>query len=434
MDNIVLNNRKLRTHFEKGLVLKSSSTMAEGNEDNTREIEEKSVNVHNVIYTIKPAILFEYCCGIFRFSVEDKKLLPAKRQMKIYSVVIFCIVTTLTFLNMPESIFTDGISFIVIIEYLTALLLIIPYLIFLFMSSFLHSKTNIRIIQMFAELDEMLNIVSNTTIYRSSRIHTIAYLIIIVTMNIGLALCYILTTNNVSGMMVASGQLHLIHKLEILVFCKMIGMLKHRLHIINGYLTKFIDDTDNNKHSVITVIQNRNELNDNCNWIGRPSHENTKIHDLALAYDHVGTICELINNVFNFIIFMILITTFECIIVTIWSLLHMYLSAGIDVGMIVDISSWITASMLNIIVMAIVCETLLSAREKTMILVNRIIMNYDLPKFMRNQAKAFLELIEVWPLSVSVYDMFAVDITLVLKFISVATTYLIVIIQISHFI
>nr|XP_034829442.1 uncharacterized protein LOC117986676 [Maniola hyperantus] len=84
-------------------------------------------------------------------------------------------------------------------------------------------------------------------------------------------------------------------------------------------------------------------------------------------------------------------------------------------------------------IMAYTCEVLLLKRNSTKILVNELIMNYDLTRQMRLQAKAFMELIEVWPLQIYAYDMFAIDIKLMLKFISVSTTYLIVIIQVSHF-
>lgn len=402
-------------------------------DNNTNENEENSQeNLENVINIIRPVILLEYCCGIFRFSVDNETLMPPKIKMKVYSVAISCTIIISTILFMPAINFTNDVNIFDILNSIGCLVIVAQYVIYALITSFLHNKTNICIISMFAELDKMLNIDSIKTIYISSRKRTVAYLIIIALTHLGHTLYYCLLTDNISGIIVIAGQLNFIQKLEILMFYKIIGMLEQRLHILNEYLMKFIEETDNDRNSIFTVAQSENTPTVIRNWVGRPSDENVKIHDLALAYDHIETICGLINHAFNFHIFMTFLTTFECIIVTIWALLYVYLSTQTHIGISVHIAIWLSTAILNIVVMTFACEKLLNIREETKILVNRIIMSYDLPKIMRNQAKAFMELKEAWPLSISIYDMFAVDITLILKFISVATTYLIVIIQISR--
>ncbi|KAJ0182307.1 hypothetical protein K1T71_001676 [Dendrolimus kikuchii] len=408
--------------------------MVEVLEDNTKENEEKHLDIHNVISTVRPIILFEYCCGIFRFSETDNKLSPPNGKMKAYSVVTCCIITSVTILFLPlPGTLNDSSSFGDIMDKILYLLLLIQYLTNALITCFLHCRNNIRIFSMFAELDKTLNINSNKSFYASFKARTVIYLIIICTVHIIKTLYVFVTRENTPLNMITSG-LYFFQKLIILIFCVMIMMLKRRLDIINDYITRFVEENDNNKVFVYTVTQSRNIPNTTCNWIGRPSHKNMKIHDLALAYDHAGTICNLINDIFNFQMLMILITTFTCIVATIWVLLHHYVFEGNSIGFIVIVALWTITLMLNVIVMSFACENLLSARKETKVLVNKVIMNYDLPKIMRNQAKAFMELIEAWPLSIMVYDMFAVDITMILKFISVATTYLIVIIQISHFI
>ncbi|XP_063891694.1 uncharacterized protein LOC135117148 [Helicoverpa armigera] len=128
------------------------------------------------------------------------------------------------------------------------------------------------------------------------------------------------------------------------------------------------------------------------NFIGNASESNTKIRNLVQMYGMIGHTCSMIGKIFSLQILAILITY-----------------------------------------MSFTCERLLSVRNETNILVNKIIMNYDLPTTMRDQAKAFMQLVEAWPLRIYIYDMFSVDITLMLKFISVATTYFIVVIQVVHF-
>ncbi|KAJ0182304.1 hypothetical protein K1T71_001673 [Dendrolimus kikuchii] len=407
--------------------------MAEVMEDNTKENEEKHLDINNVTSTVRPIILLEYCCGIFRFSETDKKLLPPNRKKNAYSLVICCIITSLTFLflHLPST-FNEMSSFGDVLYKVIYIFLLLQHVTTAVITCFLHCQMNIRIFSMFTELDQMLNIDSDRTFYTSSKARTVTYLLILSITHI-LVSSYLLIKREFTPLKIIAAVLYFIQKLENLIFCVMINMLKRRLDIINDYITKFVEENDNNKVFVYTVIQSRNKRNKTYNWIGRPSDKNMKIHDLALAYDHAGTICSLINDIFNFQMFMILITTFICIVVTIWILLYYYLSKGDDIGLIASVVLWNAVSMLSIVMMSFACETLLSTRKKTIILVNKIIMNYDLPKIMRNQAKAFMELIEAWPLSITVYDMFSVDITLILKFISVTTTYLIVIIQMSHF-
>lgn len=60
-------------------------------------------------------------------------------------------------------------------------------------------------------------------------------------------------------------------------------------------------------------------------------------------------------------------------------------------------------------------------------------MDYKYPNKVRREAKSFLAIIEAWPLQITIGDMFAVDITLIFKFISVSTTYLVIMIQVSNF-
>ncbi|XP_047990742.1 uncharacterized protein LOC125229844 [Leguminivora glycinivorella] len=89
--------------------------------------------------------------------------------------------------------------------------------------------------------------------------------------------------------------------------------------------------------------------------------------------------------------------------------------------------------MSSIGVMAFVCEALLWSRGWTAELVNELVMDYAQPRGARAQAKAFMRLIDAWPLRIYVYDLVSIDITLMLKFVTLSTTYLIVILQISHF-
>ncbi|GBP22514.1 hypothetical protein EVAR_84751_1 [Eumeta japonica] len=117
-----------------------------------------------------------------------------------------------------------------------------------------------------------------------------------------------------------------------------------------------------------------------------------------------------------------------------WTSLSFYHNGDKDSRHLIRTMMWCTRFILSVAFVCIICERLLSMRVKTKILVNDIIMDYDQPPPIRLQAKAFMELIVEWPLTISVYEMFNVDLTLLVKFINVCTTYLIVIVQVLHII
>nr|XP_049703419.1 uncharacterized protein LOC126056042 [Helicoverpa armigera] len=228
--------------------------------------------------------------------------------------------------------------------------------------------------------------------------------------------------------------LYLNQKIVVLIFCSYVIMLNSRLRLINSYLREFIQEQDKRSVPVFTVRDTKTKNEKTLNYIGRPSIRNTKIRDLATTYDIMGEICFMVNEIFNFQIFISLVTTFTFIVITIWTSLNVYRKPDYQSSQLINVLIWCMNMICNVAAMSFACERLLVLRNETRILVNKIIMNYNLPKTMRVQAKAFMELVEAWPLRIYVYDMFSIDITLMLKFISVATTYLIVLIQISHFI
>ncbi|XP_063891691.1 uncharacterized protein LOC126056121 [Helicoverpa armigera] len=207
-----------------------------------------------------------------------------------------------------------------------------------------------------------------------------------------------------------------------------------KLNVVNKYLDTFVTDQDKKDITVFIVKERKKESKETLNFIGRASENNVKIRDLAAIYDILGRTCMMINKAYNFSLLMILTNSLAFILITFWQALSFYQSQEMDSSDLIYMAVWCISTISNLIALAFGCERLLRARNKTRILVNKIVMDYDLPRSMRVQAKAFMELVEVWPLHIYIYDMFTVDITLILKFISVATTYLIVIIQISHLI
>ncbi|XP_050348908.1 uncharacterized protein LOC126772552 [Nymphalis io] len=128
----------------------------------------------------------------------------------------------------------------------------------------------------------------------------------------------------------------------------------------------------------------------------------------------------------------ILIILYSVFSIQEWSNIETFdMEANVDI--LEEIPMLIIALQYVICLMTYTCDKMSSKRTTTKILVNELIMDYNLPNTMRIQAKAFMEIIELRPLKIIAYDMFPIDIKLLLKFVSISTTYLIVIIQVSHF-
>ncbi|GBP22523.1 hypothetical protein EVAR_84760_1 [Eumeta japonica] len=84
-----------------------------------------------------------------------------------------------------------------------------------------------------------------------------------------------------------------------------------------------------------------------------------------------------------------------------WSSLSFYHYGDKDFKHVMRATMWCTRFILFVAIMCIICERLLSTRIETKILVNDVIMDYNQPPLIRLQAKAFMELIEEWPLTIS---------------------------------
>ncbi|XP_064072389.1 uncharacterized protein LOC135193517 [Vanessa tameamea] len=221
--------------------------------------------------------------------------------------------------------------------------------------------------------------------------------------------------------------------LEVFAFCVFIAVLIDRLSIINTYLEQYIFNKKNKTFlNVITRPKDMMSMQKNYVYINY-TPQNIKITLLAKAYAVIGETNELINKVFQFHIFKSLTSTFIYIIIIIWTSIY-YLRISNNTEFLIRIILFCIFEIMSIGIMSYVCESILLKRNSIKILVNELIMDYDLNSpALRIEAKAFTDVIQVWPLHIFVYDMFSIDIKLIVKFISVSTTYLIIIVQLSHF-
>ncbi|KAL0830440.1 hypothetical protein ABMA28_002609 [Loxostege sticticalis] len=404
----------------------------EESEDNDNADNNKTIELLN---TNRPVFVIESLFGIFKFRVKNNEMVPITKTMKLLSILIISFYVTVycSYFKLPSAV-GGTTKFVEMADEIPAIVILLRYIVSAIRTTFFFNRENIRILTTLADLDDKLHVNTNQDFYKKSHRVTVTTVLLLLIIHVVVSLIdiFIETTEYGKFSVIPTYLIYLEQSLEVSDFCLMIMMLTRRLNIINNYLLKFIDLKDDNKASVF-IIRGKKEGLEDFNLIGRASSDNTKIRDLASTYDIIGESCALLNEMFNFQIFMTLVSTFMYVVITIWTSLYYYKN-GEDPSALVTTIMWCIIEICLIAYMSMTCEKLLRSRTETKVLVNKIIMDYDLPQTMRVQAKAFMELIEAWPLRIFIYDMFSVDITLMLKYISVSTTYLIVIIQISHFI
>ncbi|KAH9630083.1 hypothetical protein HF086_004789 [Spodoptera exigua] len=357
--------------------------------------------------------------------------------MKSYSIltILSFLFTVIVSIDFP--VFMSGsVKSVDVMEEVPAFVVLIQFTTSTITASFLVNSANIAIFNNLAKIDAVLDAESISDYYKRSRRETYAFIFVLLLLHLINIIIELVTAEQITLHALFVLPLYYIQKLEIAVFCKYMLMVKRRLVLINDHLKVFVQEQEKKNKTIFcvskSVLNSKEKIE--INFIGRAADDNTKIRDLAAMYDVIGRICSMINEVFNFQIFMTLVSTFTYVVITIWLSLYYYRTPASHSGELINTAIWCFSAIYTVGAMSFACERLLLARNETRVQVNKIIMNYDLPNPMRVQAKAFMELVEAWSLRIYIYDLYSVDITLMLKFISVATTYLIVIIQISHFV
>ncbi|XP_063379507.1 uncharacterized protein LOC134666282 [Cydia fagiglandana] len=382
--------------------------------------------IHKVIYSLRPLFIFEHIFGVFRFRIKNRDLISTDWKLKGIGLFLATIFTGIygSFLfywkpSLKEKI-TTITSLIGILEYFSSVVCFILYIAIVIIHLLLRNTVNVRIISNFAEIDSRLNLTVMERIYRTTRNYNYTIIIATLAINSVYFVWYSLSRNVTDLIYVYFiGCIYTLHDVEILLVCVLVHMLKVRLVILNNSLDRLVRE-NKNKHKVFATRIRQVKME-------------TKLHELSQVYDVIGETSRLINSLYNFQIFIALICTFVYVLLSIWVLLYSFKKEMIIVDVILSIC-WSGIKLFYLLALSLVCDGLLAVREDTKLLVNELVMDYELPTNARAQAKAFSQLIDARPLSFHVYDVFTVDITLMLKFISVSTTYLIIIIPISNFV
>nr|WCC57832.1 gustatory receptor 22 [Papilio machaon] len=355
-----------------------------------------NINAKNrELSTIKPIILLERCFGIFRFRVEGELCLPANRRMRIFgflictTIAIFCSVLTSDFV-------TDyNIARIAVIA--PSLMIFLQYAVAILMQLFVEDYDFVKLFTLLDNIDCSLRINMDNNFYKKSRVETMKLSALLGVSFVTLTLFDIFNEVEIKMEYLLSVIVYLEIELEVLFFYILTGMLRKRVVIINKYFTRFITHQFYNKTFKLNRCNTVYVIEDCVNHIGRASDNNMRIRDLAETYYQIGKVCEIINRKFNLLLFTTFVASFSFIIITFWTSLY-YFQSNKTYRYLLRIVVWSFTQIIAVVVLSINCDKLLQAKEKTILLINTLVMDYDLPKGMRMQAKVFMETLKVWPL------------------------------------
>lgn len=401
----------------------------------TEKNEEKSNELlcHNFIQSLGPLFAIERAIGIIRFHVKYEELLHMSGTRKFLIICLVAIVTILTYLYLIiVSSNTDGSTVFLTLKLAPSASLSVSYIVTAILYSFRMCDDNISVISSFLKLDSIFRISTNKKMYNATRNCVLGILAFIFCYITTFIIWYYFSTNLTIFEILLTSVLYFIQDIEILTFCFMMNTLKNRLNILNCCLKNMRHSSDYlDTISVYRIDSDRNPKTKG-NTANKKSFPVSNLRELSIAYDIIGNTSKLINRVFNLQIFACLINTFFVTLLTLWMVLFAYQKQYLPRGLITTVC-WDITHLIFILAISFVCQRILIARNDTIYYVNELVMDYGLPADTRAQAKVFMKLIDAWPLRIYVYNMFPVDITLIMKFISISTTYLIVLIQIAHF-
>lgn len=402
------------------------------------KINEK-VRIQIILKAIDPLLKIENCYGIFRFYLMGDHLVRTNRKMKVFGISLMSVLVILFFIYLVHISHTikvfDIAAIVLLVDIMPLVVVAVQYCISTIILLQLSDK-NIELIKTLAKIDHILNISVNSNHFKKLRKNVIFILFVFLLSYIisSIPTFIIQVEDNDISYEILYFTIDFPRHLEFISFYILIKILSERLDTLNKYLLNFIKFRD--EETCFLLINNIEfnedfEYNKSLNFVGRISSKNKKIIRLAAAYEGIAKANNLINKIFEFQNFITLVSTFIYIIITLWTSIYYYRTSKYSKTFLTIIVQCIY-EILIIAIMSYVCDSMTSKRSETKLYMNMLIMDYNLPEPMRNQAKVFVELIEVWSLEIFAY-MFPIDIKLILKFISVSTAYLIVIIQITHF-
>nr|WCC57737.1 gustatory receptor 27.1 [Papilio dardanus] len=398
-----------------------------------QEISKKIINC------IKPSLLIEYFYGIIRYRINGSTLSPMDTRMKILSIIItivwiftllfVCIVPNVNFILKNKitmgQVMRESTWFVSTLQYAVSNIILI----------FWHSENNVKVLETFATIDMTLHADMNRNFYKTSQKECNKLMFgLLIFCSFLIAAAYV-NEEQFDYSFLFYLFLYFETKIEIVVLWEFLHLLKYRLSLIKNYFEKLMANQNQLQNTSTYISLRKNtELEGTINFIGTTSVTNNKISTLANVYKDAGDACNKINNIFNFIITSAIISTFVSIISFFWASLKFLKIKGVATTTVFMVIVSTFAELISVFPICCYCEKILEVKEEIIVILNTIVIDENIPKRMRDHAKVFLEITDIWPMTIHAYNMFQINKNLILKFVSICTSYLIVVIQFDEYV
>lgn len=380
----------------------------------------------DVFHTIQPVMFIEYLFAVGRLFKRKGEIKTANIYFKVFGIIYVIVQIILMYILVEIHSNDVGLDMIYDMHFTPTVTIVIGYVMFVINNNFISGNRNMQMYLRFKKIDKDLNIHFNRDFYRTSRRQ---HFLILIILFISHSIYHIIEVTLDSANFAIIWGVYFFQDIEKAFFCILIFMIKKRLDIINLHIAKCI-----NLHRLRKADSSLNGIK--FNRFDPILSKKLKISELARVYNSIGELCSLINDDFNLNIFFGFMGTFSYVITSIWSVLY-YSRPGIHVYKTITLINqliWIILELYPIVVVCLVSNWLPWTQKKIKVLLNEIIIDYTTPDTIRNEAKSFNELVDVWPLHIFMYKMFRIDVGLLLNFVNLCTTYLIFMLQITHFI
>nr|WCC57739.1 gustatory receptor 27.3 [Papilio dardanus] len=392
---------------------------------------------NKIINCIKPSLLIEYFYGIIRYRINGSTLSPMDTRMKILSIIVtvvwictllfVCIVPNVNFILNNKitmgQVMRESTWFISTLQYAASNIILI----------FWHSENNVKVLETFAKIDITLHADMNRNFYKTSQKECNKLMFgLLIFCSFLIAAAYI-NEEQFDYSFLFYLFLYFEMKIEIVVLWEFLHLLKYRLLLLRNYFEKFMAN-QNKLQNIYISLRKNTELEGTINFIGTSSVTNNKISTLANVYKDAGDACNTINNIFNFIITSAIISTFVSIISFFWASLNFLKIKGVETTTVFMVIVSTFAELISVFPISYYCEKILEVKDEIIVILNKIVIDENIPKRMRDHAKVFLEITDIWPMTIHAYNMFQINKNLILKFVSICTSYLIVVIQFDEYV
>nr|WCC57864.1 gustatory receptor 51 [Papilio machaon] len=379
-----------------------------------------------ILRSMKPLLIIENCFGLFRYRIAGmdrsieiriQKISTSISFIWITNFIIFCLIPAINKgIKRPEILLEELPWQIITLQYAATLLIVL-----------LQENKCQKIIGLLSEVDIWLHASYVENIYRISFKKALYLFIIFVSFCITISIMDFFTDNGNWYENFLYLMIYFERKIEIITFLHTLFMFRQRLLLIENRLIEIFNRQLSNRHRnmKITKFHGSNKVDGTI--------ITNNITGLASSYKNIGEACHILNSSYNFLISTTPVSAFIFIISTFWASISCF-KRNSNIKSLIKIIIWSFSELITIIILSLYCEKLLTARKKIKSILYNILNCDNISKNMQHQAKAFIELVDIWPLSIYGYDMYQINFKLLLNFVAVSTSFLIIIIQINDFI